>query len=414
MHVLVIGGGIIGVITAYMLRQRGCEVTLAERNDGVAQETSFANAGVLAPGIVAPLAAPGVPGSLLRSLLSAQSPLIFRPHLGPAFWRWAMQWLGQCNAQRYRINRLRMQRVALHSRDVMHTLRSTLGLHYEQSTGYLQLFRTAHALAQSSTVQAFLRETGVQFSVLDAAAVRLLEPSLSPHMPFAGALHLPNDEAGNCALFARMLRKQAETDGVQFLFGHHVHGILAYPDAVQVHTNHGLHTADAVVVAAGCASASLLRPLGLEIPIWPVKGYSATATIVAGEAAPRHALIDEVSQVAITRLGMRLRIAGISEVGNYTLDLRAQALRTLIDVARAWLPHAAQYAQASYWCGARPMLPDGAPLLGATPLPRVFLNTGHGSAGWAMACGSADVLADVVTGKQPAIDLNGLTLARYA
>jgi D-amino-acid dehydrogenase len=414
MHIMVIGGGIIGVTTAYMLRQRGCEVTLIERNDGVAQEASFANAGVSAPGTVAPLAAPGIPRLLLRTLLSEHSPLIFRPHLGPTFWRWATQWLGQCNAERYRINRQRMQRLALHSRDVMHTLRTKLDLHYEQSTGHLQLFRSAHALARSTALQELLRETGIPFSILDDAATRVLEPGLSAHVPFVGALHLPNDEVGNCALFARVLRKHAEAEGVQFLFGHHVHAIEAHADAVQLRTSRGLKTADAAVVAAGCASAALLKPLGVQIPLWPVKGYSATVGILAGEAAPRSAMMDEAYRVAITRLGMRLRVSGIVELGNHSLQLREQALRTLIKVARDWFPQAAHYAQASYWCGARPMLPDGVPLLGATALPRIYLNVGHGNAGWAMACGSADVLADLVTGKEPAISLEGLTPARYA
>jgi D-amino-acid dehydrogenase len=413
MHIIVIGGGIIGVATAYMLRQRGCEVTLIERNDGVAQEASFANAGVLSPGAVAPLAAPGMPRLLVRTLFSQYSPLIFRPHLGPAFWHWARQWLDQCTLEHHRINHQRMQRVALHSRHVLHSLRGRLDLHYEQSTGYLQLFRSAQALARSSALQALLRETGIAFSVLDANATRVLEPGLSPHLPFAGALHLPNDEVGNCALFARVLRKQAEADGVQFLFGHRVQALEAHVDAVQVRTNHGLRTADAMVVAAGCTSAALLKPLGIQIHLWPVKGYSATVGIVAGEAAPRSALMDEMYQVTVSRLGMRLRVAGIAELSGHSLQLRDQALRTLIKVARDWFPQAAHYAQASYWCGARPMLPDGAPLLGATPLPRVFLNVGHGSAGWAMACGSADVVASVVTGQEPAIDMEGLTLARY-
>jgi D-amino-acid dehydrogenase len=189
--------------------------------------------------------------------------------------------------------------------------------------------------------------------------------------------------------------------------------IDAGTDVIQVHTDRGTLTADALVLAAGVASVSLAKSLGIRIPLWPVKGYSATAQIVAGDLAPRGALMDEAYKIGITRLGSRIRIAGTAELSDRKLELRESALKTLIKVARDWFPHAGQYSNATYWCGARPMLPDGAPLLGATPLPRIYLNVGHGSTGWAMSCGSAQVVADIVTGRQPAIDLDGLTLDRY-
>jgi D-amino-acid dehydrogenase len=414
MHAIVIGGGIIGVTTAYFLRQAGCEVTLIERNSGVAQETSFANAGIIAPGYVAPWAAPGMPSKVLRYMFRRESPVLFKPGLDPALWRWVGKWLGECTAERFRANKLRMQRVAFHSRAVLHEMRDRLGLYYEQSAGYLQLFRTPQELALSQPARELLSELGVPYYLLDETATRLIEPGISDEMRFAGAIHLPEDEAGNCALFARLLRKQGETDGVNFRFDHQVRGIITSGSSVEVQTDRGTFLADAIVIAAGVESAALAKPLGIRIPLWPVKGYSATVQVVAGEAAPRVALMDEMYKVAITRLGNRVRIAGTAELGNHQLDLSDSALNTLIKVAKDWFPNAANYAQATYWCGARPMLPDGPPLLGGTHVPRVFVNVGHGSTGWAMACGSGHVVADVVTGKNPAIDLDGLTLARYA
>jgi D-amino-acid dehydrogenase len=414
MHALVIGGGIIGVTTAYFLRQAGCEVTLIERTSGVAQETSFANAGIIAPGYVTPWAAPGMPSKVLRAIFRAESPVIFRPRFDLAQWKWVSQWLSECKLERYRVNKSRMQRVALYSRAVLHELRERLQLYYEQSTGYLQLFRTEREFELSAPARQLLAESGIAHAVLDEASTRTLEPGISTTMRFKGALHLPEDESGNCALFARLLRQHAESDGVSFRFDHLVRKIICEKDRVCVSTDKGNLYADVIVICAGVGSATLASPLGISIPVWPVKGFSATAKIVAGENAPRAALMDEAYKVAITRMGKRIRIAGTAELGDHNLALRESACNTLIKVARDWFPHASSYADATFWCGARPMLPDGPPLLGATRESRVFLNVGHGSTGWAMSCGSAQILADLVTGREPAISLDGLTLARYA
>jgi D-amino-acid dehydrogenase len=414
MHAIVIGGGIIGVTTAYFLRQAGCEVTLIERNSGVAQETSFANAGIIAPGYVTPWAAPGMPTKILRSLFHRESPVVFKPGTDPALWRWIARWLSECELNRYRINKTRMQRVAFHSRAVFHELRDRLNLYYEQSSGYLQLFRTPLDLQLSEPARQLLSEAGVPHAVLDEAATRALEPGISEQFKFAGALHLPEDESGNCALFARLLRKQAEVDGVAFRFDHSVQVVVPQGEDVLVRTDRGEFSGNAVVICAGVASAALAKSLGIHIPLWPVKGFSATVQVLAGEAAPRAALMDEAYKVAITRLGNRMRVAGTAELSDQRIAVREESCATLLKVAKDWFPGAANYAQASFWCGARPMLPDGPPLLGATHVPRVFLNVGHGSTGWAMSCGSGQILADIVTGKPPAIDLDGLTIARYS
>ncbi|GAB4480422.1 MAG: D-amino acid dehydrogenase [Burkholderiaceae bacterium] len=415
MHVAVVGAGIVGVTTAHALRQQGFEVTVIDRRGGVAQESSFANAGVLAPAYVGPWAQPGMPAKVLAYLFKREAPVVFRPRFDPALWRWLRRWLRECAVARFRANRARMQRLAYYSRDCLHEIRERHGIDYEQGTGYLQLFRTTHELERTAPAREMLREAGVAHALLDAAACRALEPALAADTPLAGGVHLPEDETGNCAVFARRLKDICESDGVEFRFG--VDALrfdvaAGRIDGVQL--ANGRLRADAYVVAAGADSVTLLAPLGIDLPLLPVKGYSATVTITDPEQAPKLAVMDETYKVAVTRFGRRLRVAGTAELGSRGLRLRETALRTLLKVARDWFPAAASYAQARFWVGARPMLPDGPPVLGRTGYPNLYLNVGHGSTGWAMACGSARVVADVIAGHTPRIDLEGLTLDRYA
>lgn len=414
MHVVVIGAGIIGVTTAYELRARGLAVTVLERNPGVAQEASFGNAGVVSVACAAPWAQPGMPTTILGYLWRTDSPLIFRPTLRPAQWRWLARWLGECRLRRFRVNRARMQRLALYSRDVLHELRGAHSIDYEQAQGWLQLFRTASDIARAQPSIDMLAAAEVRHRLLSAAQCREMEPALAEGTTLAGALHLPDEETGNCAYFARCIKEIAEAEGVRFSFATSVTGLArAGARVTQVKLAQGTLAADAVVVAAGADSARLLRGTGVRVPIYPVKGYSVTASITRHEQAPMLSLMDEAYKVAITRMGHRLRIAGTAEFGNRALTLREAALGTLMKVARDWFPGAAAYRQASTWVGARPMLPDGPPLLGATSIANLYLNVGHGSSGWAMACGAARVVADVVAGRPPQIDLEGLTIERY-
>lgn len=414
MHVAVVGAGIIGVTTAHALRQQGFEVTVIDRRGGVAQEGSFANAGVLAPAYVGPWAQPGMPAKVLAYLLKREAPVVFRPRLDPALWRWLRRWLGECAVERFRINRERMQRLAYYSRHCLHEVRERHGIDYEQGQGYLQLFRSAHELERTAPARDMLREAGVPHQLLDAAACRALEPALAATTALAGGLHLPEDETGNCAVFARRLKDICEADGVRFRFGAEVLRFGAAAGRIEaVQLADGRVRADAYVVAAGADSGRLLAPLAIDLPLLPVKGYSATVTITRHEHAPQLAVMDETYKVAITPFGQRLRAAGTAEVGSRGMKLREAALRTLLKVARDWFPAAASYAQARFWVGARPMLPDGPPILGGTAYPNLFLNVGHGSTGWAMACGSARIVADLIGGRAPQIDLDGLTLDRY-
>jgi D-amino-acid dehydrogenase len=414
MHVAVIGAGIIGVTTAHALRQLGLEVTVVERRGGVAQEASFANAGVLAPAYVSPWAQPGMPAKVLAYLFKREAPVIFRPNFDRELWRWLRRWLDECEVDRFRANRARMQRLAYYSRNCLHELRARHGIEYEQGQGYLQLFRTQKELERTAPAREMLREAGVPHRMLDAVECRSLEPALASDVPLAGGLHLPDDETGNCALFARRLKDICESDGVRFRFGTTATRFDVAQGKVEALLLHGDRLqADAFVVAAGTDSRGLLGSLAIDLPLLPVKGYSATMSITRPEHAPRMAVMDETYKIAITRLGQRLRVAGTAEIGSRGLKLRNAALRTLIKIARDWFPKAASYAQAQFWAGARPMLPDGPPVLGGTPLSNLYLNLGHGSTGWAMACGSARIVADLVAGRTPEIDLEGLTLHRY-
>jgi D-amino-acid dehydrogenase len=414
MHVVVIGAGIIGVTSAYYLRQAGLDVTVVERNSGVAQEASYGNAGVIAPAYVGPWAQPGMPRKVLANLLRPHAPIVFRPTLDRALWRWLLRWYRECALERFVRNKARMQRVAYYSREQLRMLRERLSLDYEQTAGYLQLFRSLQEFERCAPARQILADAGVPHRVLSAEECRALEPALARTAALAGGVHMPDDETGNCAFFARQLKDIAEDDGVVFRFGAQVSAIDVQGGAMTgVQVDDTRLAAELCVLAAGVESAAHLAALGIDVALYPVKGYSATVTVARHDQAPQLSVMDEDRKVAITRMGQRLRIAGTAEIGTRRLRLRASALRNLIRTAIDWFPAAAAYAQAQYWVGARPMLPDGPPLLGVTPIRGLLLNTGHGSSGWAMACGSARIVADLAVGRQPEIDLDGLTLARY-
>jgi D-amino-acid dehydrogenase len=414
-HVIVVGAGIIGVCSAYYLRRAGHEVTVVERRTGVAQEGSHANAGVIAPGYVGPWAQPGMPGKVIAYLFRSESPIVFRPRPDPALWRWLFRWLRECGLERYKRNRARMQRLAFYSHAQLRALRALHSLDYEQSPGYLQLLRSAEEVDRARTTRTMLAELGVAHALLDAAQARALEPALDPDTPLAGALHLPDDETGNCAYFAQQLKDIAINDGVEFRFGVTARSLgIAGGMVDHLRTDAGELRGDAFVVAGGIDSLALLRSARIRLPLLAVKGYSATAALQELGHAPSIGVMDETYKVAITRLGKRLRIAGTAEIGTRGMELREDALGTLLKVARDWFPSAAVYRNAQFWIGARPMLPDGPPVLGATRVRNLYLNTGHGSSGWAMACGSGRILADLISGRAPEIDLEGLTLDRYS
>ncbi|AJX30336.1 D-amino acid dehydrogenase [Burkholderia oklahomensis] len=429
MHTIVLGAGVIGVATAFHLREAGFDVTVIEREADVALATSRGNAGIIAPGYVTPWAAPGMPAKILKYLFKPASPLIFRPTLDLAQWRWIARWLRECELARFRVNKQRMQRVAYYSRSCLRAFRDRHPFDYGASRGYLQLFRSEFDVQLAMPALAVLRDAGIGHREVGADECMQIEPGLRwANARPVGGLYLPDDEAGDCARFTRRLRAICEANGVRFRFGTDVRALqiergrtcgvtIARADAPQRRQGRPAQeerlAADAVVVSLGVDSAALLARVGVHVPLYPVKGYSATLPIVDEEKAPRAALMDESLKTAITRFGPTLRVAGTAELGDRRATLREQALRTLMKVLDDWFPHAARAADAQFWVGRRPMTPDGAPLLGPSGIDGLWLNVGHGSTGWAMSMGSGKVVADLVAGREPEIDLDGLTLARY-
>jgi D-amino-acid dehydrogenase len=414
--IIVLGSGVIGTTSAYYLAQAGHQVTVLERQPGAGMETSFANAGEVSPGYAAPWAGPGVPVKAIKWLLMQHSPLVIRPALDPAMWRWVFQMLLNCTASRYAINKGRMLRLAEYSRDCLIELRGATGIRYDERTqGTLQLFRTQKQLDGAAQDIAVLKHYNVPYALLDPAACLTPEPALA-HVreKFVGGLRLPGDETGDCFKFTQRLAALAEGLGVQFNYGVDVQRLNVEQDNItSVQTSAGQFKADAFVLALGSYSPHLLAPLGMRIPVYPIKGYSITMPVRDAAAAPESTVMDETFKVAITRLGDRIRVGGTAEIAGYDLALRGPRRETLVHSVTDLFPYGGEVAQAEFWTGLRPMTPDGTPVIGPTPYRNLFLNTGHGTLGWTMACGSGRVLADIVSGRTPDIDLEGLFMDRY-
>jgi D-amino-acid dehydrogenase len=416
MKVVILGAGVIGTASAYYLAKAGHEVTVLERQPASGLETSFANAGEVSPGYSAPWAGPGIPMKAIKWLMMRHSPLAIHPSFDPQMWRWVTQMLMNCTTKRYEINKGRMLRMAEYSRDVLQQLRSDTGISYDERTqGTLQLFRNQQQLDASATDIAILKRYDVPYESLDKAACIKVEPALAQvQQKFIGALRLPGDETGDCFKFTQNLAKLAEGLGVTFNYGVSIERLVTEGDTMTgVMTSEGMVTADSFVLALGSYSPILLRDLGVKIPVYPIKGYSITVPITDAASAPESTIMDETYKVAITRLGDRIRVGGTAEIAGYNLELRAARRATLEHSVTDLFPNGGDVARAEFWTGLRPMTPDGTPIVGPTPFRNLFLNTGHGTLGWTMACGSGQFIADVVSGKRPEISTEGLFMDRY-
>jgi D-amino-acid dehydrogenase len=416
MKVLVLGGGVIGVSTAWYLAKAGHEVEVVDRQSGPALETSFANAGEVSPGYSAPWAGPGVPIKAIKWMLMQHSPLVIWPMLDPAMWRWGAMMLANCTAKAYALNKSRMVPIAEYSRDCLKALRAETGIAYDdRAQGTLQLFRTQQQLDGIGGDVAVLQQYGVPFEVLDRAGFCQVEPALKlTQHKFVGALRLPGDETGDCFKFTNRLAEMAATLGVRFRWDTHIQSLQVGGGAITgVHTDAGLLKADRVVLALGSFSPQLLAPAGLRIPVYPVKGYSITVPITDPAGAPESTIMDETHKVAVTRLGDRIRVGGTAELAGFSLNLREPRRATLEHVVSDLFPTGGDLGRAEFWCGLRPMTPDGTPIIGATPVKNLLLATGHGTLGWTMAAGTGRVIADLVSGRQPDIDVSALGMARY-
>jgi D-amino-acid dehydrogenase len=417
MKVLVLGSGVVGVTSAWYLAQAGHEVTVIDRQPGPARETSFANAGEISPGYSSPWAGPGVPLKAIKWMLMHFGPLVVRPKFDPYMALWLAKMLRNCTSMRYARNKARMVPIAEYSRDSLKALRSEVSISYDERTqGTLQLFRTQKQLEGSAGDIEVLKHFGVPYELLDPAGCIAAEPALANVKgKFTGGLRLPNDETGDCQMFTEKLAALCVDAGVTFRFNTTITSINTSVSRIaSVSTETEELTADAYVVAFGSYSPFLLRRVGVYIPVYPVKGYSITVPITNEDAAPVSTVMDETYKVAITRLGDRIRAGGTAEISGYDLTLREKRQATLMHSVGDLFPKGGDLSEASFWTGLRPMTPDGPPIIGGgTKYSNLYLNTGHGTLGWTMACGSGRVLADLISGKLPDVDPQPLNISRY-
>jgi len=410
--VLVLGAGVIGVTSAWYLAKAGHQVTVVERNPGTALETSFGNAGGVCPSFAGPWAAPGMPFKAVKWMLQPAAPLKVRPKLDMRQWTWLAAFLANCTKSRFQANKARMQRIAHYSQSCLRELRAETGIEYDnQVAGVLQLFQTDQELANGHLAAAVLADLGIKHRIVTAPEALKIEPALAQSsVPIAGGLHMPDDETGDSHKFCVDLAKRLVGLGVIFLYDTSVRRIEHDSSQItHVVTDKGELTADAYVVALGPEVAAMLRPLNIRVPVYPVKGYSITGALKREQPAPRSSVMDEHSKIMVTRLGDRLRAAGMAEITGFDPNLNRKSVASLIASAKNLFPQAIDYESCEVWTGFRPMTPDGPPLLGKTRFANLYLNIGHGSNGWTQACGASRIVADIVSGKPADIDLGGLT-----
>ncbi|MGE5540122.1 MAG: D-amino acid dehydrogenase [Gemmatimonas sp.] len=416
MKVLVLGAGVVGTTTSYALARDGHSVTVVDRRSAPGEETSFANGGQLSASGARPWANPHVPRLVLKWLGKAEAPLVFRPRLDPTLWRWTIEFLANCLPARADRNMANILRLALLSRDALASIVAETQVGFEhRSRGILHVFRDRATFDDAAKDAAQFAKLGLPFEVIERERIRQLEPALAPALPrLAGATYCPDDQFGDAHLFTVELARRAADMGVDFRFDCNVTAITADGDRIGgVLTDHGRLDADLYVLAFGSYSPLLTRPLGLRLPIVPAKGYSATVPIVNRAAAPSLSVTDEDAKVVITPLGDRLRIAGTAEFGGYDTTLNERRARSVLMDGLDLFPGASVAEQATLWTGLRPLTPDGAPIIGPSPYRNLLLNTGHGTLGWTLSAGSAHVIARLAAGKEPGVDLTGLTLARF-
>ena len=415
MRVIVLGSGVIGVASAYYLAQQGAQVTVLDRQTGPAEETSFGNAGQISPGYSTPWAAPGIPFKAVKWMFQHHAPLAI--NIDGSMWQlqWMAQMLKNCNPNSYAINKERMTRVAEYSRDCLRELRKETGISYEnRSKGTLQVFRNEAQLEMVQRDIAVLKECGVPHELLLKDDLAKVEPALEHAKDkLVGGLHLPNDETGDCYLFTNALANLAQDLGVEFKFNQNVEKLVVEGDEIKgVVVNGEVLTADRYVLAFGSYSRDFLKPLELNLPVYPVKGYSLTIPIIDAKFAPQSTVLDETYKIAITRFDQRIRVGGMAELSGFNHGLNNARRDTLEMVTQDLFP-GGDLAQASFWTGLRPMTPDSTPIIGATRFKNLFLNTGHGTLGWTMACGSGKLISDLVLNHKTEISTEGLSIKRY-
>ncbi len=417
MKVAILGGGVLGVTTAWYLAKSGHEVTVIDRQSHVAEETSHGNAGMISPGYSSPWAAPSVPFKVIGWMMQDLSPFMINMKEVDAYTlSWMSKMLANCNTKSYQINKARMLRIAEYSRDCFVDLRKELDIHYDgRQKGTLQLFRKQKQIDALQKDIEVLKQLGIEHQALDMKGCVEFEPALA-HVKdkFVGGLRLPGDETGDCYKFTTELAKQCEAIGVEFMLSTKAeHLVQSNGKIVSVKTDKGVVKADTFVCALGSYSPHLMKPLGIDLPIYPIKGYSLTLPIEDESRAPQSTIMDETYKVAVTRFDDRIRVGGTAEIASYNLERPLKRRASIDFVVQDMFPGAADVAKAEFWCGLRPMTPDSTPILGGTKYSNLYLNTGHGTLGWTMSLGSAKFVADIINNKQPDINPEGLSIERY-
>ncbi len=417
MRVLVLGAGVVGTAAAWFLARAGHQVTVVDRREGAGLETSFANGGQVSPCHAEPWANPAVLPKIVRWLGRDDAPLLFRwNRWDPALWRWGLRFLANCSGRRAGINLERTLRIALYSRTVLQELRAELELEYDQRRlGILHIYRDRREFDHACHAAELMGRFGLPRRIRTAGECVGLEPALASAQPrLAGGIHTPDDESGDAHKFTAALAGHAARAGVGFRFGTAVQALLRDGDRVTgIATSAGAIAADATVLALGSWSPLLAEPAGLSLPVVPAKGYSITVPAADGTAAPFVSITDDEFKMVYSRLGGRLRVAGTAEMSGYDTTLNERRWTLIRDRARDLFPDAGDYGHAEPWTGLRPVTPDSVPLIGPTRLKGLWLNTGHGTLGWTMSCGSGRLLADLMSGRQPDIDATGYGLDRF-
>lgn len=419
MKVIVLGAGVIGVTTAYYLARAGVEVHVVDRRSAAAAETSSANGGVLHTSEAEPWSRPGAPLQMLRSIGRTDAPMLLRLSALPRMWRWGLSFAAHCTTRRYRIGMSANLRLSTYTLALLKDLREQLGLEYDQaSRGSMKIYSSARSFDAMTEEAEAMREFGMDFKAIGMAEATALEPALAPiRDTLVGAIYYPSDEAGDCAKFTTALAAVCAGEGVTFHYDRTVIALRREQGRITaVETDGGVMTADAVVLAMGSFTPLVLRPLGIRLPIYPVKGVTVTVPSAAWPEGPRMPIIDDQLLFGINRLGDRYRCPGSVEIAGFDAAAdprRCDALaRNVISVFPGFAD-CYDLQTAELWAGLRPMTPSGNPYLGPTPIPNLFLNAGHGHLGWTMSCGSSRVVADCVLGQEPAIDMSGLTFAGH-
>ena len=412
MKAIVLGSGVIGTAAAWYLARDGHEVTVLERHEAPGLETSYANAGLVAPGHSYAWASPAAPRILAKSLVTADQALKLRPRLDPRMWSWLWQFLLQCTDERARANTARKLRLCRYSTDLLTELVGETGVRYDGlARGNLYVYRSDRSFEAGVRRTQLLRDEGLELEVLDREGLCAREPALEPVKEIlAGGMYSPTDQSGDARMFSRNLaRTCADAHGVRFRFGVTVEGLEADGGRISgVRTSDGTLRADVYVLALGFMSPFVSETVGLKLPIYPVKGYSVTIPRGPSNLSPQMGVCDEDRLVVTCPMGDRLRIASTAEFGGYDKNHRPSDFRAMFGAARDLFPTAGNYDEPEYWAGLRPMTPSTVPILGRARYENLYLNTGHGHIGWTMACGSAKVTADLIAGRKPEIDLEGL------